>query len=234
MQKSERLFQLVDTLRSRRTAITAKAIAAAMNVSERTVYRDIQSLLSSGVPIEGEAGIGYRLGKKSHVPPLMFTEQEVLALVAGINMVKAFTDPELATAAGVCEAKIRAVLPEGIKRSIEQQPYRIPVLERDARVRDLHQQLRRACEQHRKVHIRYTKIGDEASIRVVWPLALVGFFGAWLLLAWCELRKDYRNFRIDRIGALNILDERFEQTREINPSWYFKNRLGITDPAHLL
>lgn len=205
-----------------------------MAVSERTVYRDIQSLISSGVPIEGEAGVGYRLAKQSHLPPLMFTDREVLALVAGINMVKAFTDPELAAAAGACEAKIRAILPEPMKHAIEQQPYRIPVLEKDASLRDLHQQLRGACDRHSKLRIEYVNAEGETSTRTVWPLALVGFFGAWLLLSWCELRKDYRNFRIDRILSLTPLEEYFELSRTINPSWYFEHRLGIDDPAHLL
>lgn len=234
MNKSERLLRLLTLLRSRRTAITAKALSSVMEVSERTVYRDIQALIYSGVPIDGAAGVGYLLGERAHLPPLMFTEQELVALVAGINMVKAFTDSELAAAASLCEAKIRTVLPHELTRKVEQQPYRLPVLEKDAQVRELHQQLRSACHQQLKVSIRYCDANEQLSQRTLWPLAIIGFFGAWVLLAWCELRQDYRNFRIDRIAALILLRERYDLSETINATWYFEHKLGITDPAKLL
>lgn len=118
MTKSERLFNLVTLLSSRRTAITAESIADVMEVSVRTVYRDIQSLQSAHISIDGEPGVGYLLGKRNHLPPLMFKSQEALALLLGSKMVQAFTDPELAKSAQSAEEKILSVLPERQKISL--------------------------------------------------------------------------------------------------------------------
>lgn len=229
MNKAERLFQLVTLLRSRRTAITAEAIAASMGVSTRTVYRDVQSLTLSGIPIEGEAGVGYLIRPGHHLPPLMFTPAELQALVVGSRMVQAFTDQDLALAAWQVEQKIRSVLTDSLKQRAERQPYRIPILERDDELREVHGKLRRACELHQKVWAVYCDDNQARTERVIWPLGMVGWIGCWTLLAWCELRRDYRNFRFDRFDSLEIMEEHFSPTDEISIAYYLRSVVGVRD-----
>ncbi|MFW1308617.1 helix-turn-helix transcriptional regulator, partial [Vibrio parahaemolyticus] len=124
--KSERLFELLTLLRAKRYAVTAKELAERMEVSERTIYRDIQSLLSSGVPIQGEAGVGYLLQAGSHLPPLMFSEKEMMALELGMRMVRAWSDVELAEASHSASTKILSVLPDKLKQQVEDCPLIVP------------------------------------------------------------------------------------------------------------
>lgn len=229
MNKAERLFQLVTLLRSRRTAITAESMAQTMQVSVRTVYRDVQALVLSGVPVEGEPGVGYLIRPGSHLPPLIFTPDELQALLVGGRMVQAFTDKDLASAARQAEDKIRSILPDSLKRHAEQQPYRIPVLERDDELREIHGTLRRACEQFQKVRVVYRDEKQEQSERIIWPLGIVGWTGKWTLLAWCQLRQDYRSFRFDRCESLMVLEERFTPSVEISMAHFFKSVLGMRD-----
>jgi len=229
MNKAERLFQLVTLLRTRRTAITAEAIAAMMGVSVRTVYRDVQALSLSGVPIEGEAGVGFLIRPGHHLPPLMFTPDELQALIVGSRMVQSFTDRDLARAAQQVEQKIRSVLTDELKQHAEQQPYRIPVFEGDDGLRETHGLLRRACEQHCKLAVGYADENGSETERIIWPLGMIGWSSCWTLLAWCELRRDYRNFRFDRFKSLQVLEEHFTPTAEISIAAYLKQVIGIRD-----
>ena len=230
MTKAERLFQLVTLLRSRRTAITAEAIAERMDVSPRTVYRDVQALSLSGVPIEGEPGVGYLLRPGEHLPPLMFDADELQALLVGSRMVQAFTDRELGAAAQRAEQKIRSILTESLKLRAERQPYRIPYVERDDAQRTVHGRLRRACEERRKLQTVYVDEKGERSERIVWPLGMIGWSGStWTLLAWCELRQDYRNFRFDRFEELEELAETYPIDSEISIGHYLRSVLGMRD-----
>src|SRR5690606_21746353 len=138
MSKSQRLFELVTLLRGRRTAITAQALAEVLEVSERTIYRDMASLSLSGIAVEGEAGVGYRLRPGAHLPPLMFERDEVLAMMLGLKMVRAATDPGLASAAEGAERRIRAVLSDDLKRALEALPYHIPITARSRAMGELH------------------------------------------------------------------------------------------------
>lgn len=231
MNKAERLFQLVMLLRSRRTAMTAETIAETMSVSVRTVYRDVQSLALSGVPIEGEAGVGYMIRPANHLPPLIFTPDELQALILGGRMVQAFTDQDLAQGARSAELKIRSILTEPLQRHAEQQPYRIPILESDDGLREVHGKLRRACEQRQKVRVIYLDEKQEKSERVIWPLGMVGWTGKWTLLAWCELRLAYRSFRFDRFEELEPLEENFKPTASISIAHYLQSVIGMRDPG---
>lgn len=226
MRKAERLFQIITLMRGRRTAITAEQLAQALEVSVRTLYRDIQALILAGVPIEGEAGVGYRLRPGFQLPPLMFDPQEILALLVGTRMVRAFTDPQLAQASLRAEQKIRAILPEILQQKAEQQPYRIPVLARDEPLREIHGRLRLACEQRQKMQIDYTDEKGTLSRRVIWPLGMLGWGDRWTLLAWCELREDYRNFRFDRINAMEETGESFPQRADRSLRHYLDSILG--------
>jgi len=231
MNKAERLFQLVTLLRSRRTAMTAEAIARMMGISVRTVYRDVQALSLSGIPIEGEPGVGYLIRPGHHLPPLMFTPDELQALIVGSRMVQSFTDRDLARAAQQAEQKIRSVLTDELKQHAERQPYRIQVLEGDDELRETHGKLRRACERHQKVAAGYRDENGKETERIIRPLGMIGWSTCWTLLAWCELRRDYRNFRFDRFRSLRVLEDRFIPTDDISIAGYLRQVVGIRDPG---
>ncbi len=206
-RRADRLFRLVDQLRGRRLAVTAAHLAAELEVSVRTIYRDIQDLVASGVPVTGEAGVGYMLDPNFELPPVMFTRDEVLALLVGGRMVQAFTDDGLASAARSAEAKVRAILDDAAKAMADRQPYRVPVMERDDGLRAAHGQVRKAIEVRAKLRLAYEDGTGQVTDRIVWPLGIIGWTGRWTILAWCELRDDYRNFRLDRIQAMATLQE---------------------------
>lgn len=209
MRRAERLFRLIEILRGRRLAVTAATLAEALEVSQRTVYRDIASLQASGAPIDGEAGVGYRLDQSHTLPPLMFDPDEVQALLAGLRMARAFTDDELAHAATRAEEKVRAVLDDDGLRRADRSPYYAPVYETEDDRRALHLQVRKACEDQRKLRISYRDAEGAATERVIHPFALLRWERVWTLIAWCELRRDERHFRLDRIAELTALDDRF-------------------------
>lgn len=212
MRRADRLFQLVQRLRQRRrSSTTAAQLAEALGVSERTIYRDVQDLIASGVPIQGEAGVGYALPSSFDLPPLMFNEDEVEALVLGARVVKSWADPELARAADDVLAKIEAVLPKTMRARLASSTlfamnFRAPVSE------DL-PALRSAIKESKKLRFSYRDgKGTSTVARVVQPLGLFYWGQVWSLGAWCELRADFRNFRVDRIQGLETLDEVFEPT----------------------
>jgi predicted DNA-binding transcriptional regulator YafY len=227
MRKSERLFQLVTLLQGRRTAITGQMLAEKLGVGVRTVYRDIQALILSGVPIDGEAGVGYRLRKGYDLPPLMFEMDEVTALLAGNRMVQAWTDPALAAAAKRAEAKILAVLTPAMLNEVSRLPYRIP--DYDDPERETHGLLRKACELRLKVRITYRDMKEQETERTLWPLGMMGWGDRWTLLAWCELRDEYRNFRFDHILQLSCLPDHYPVHPARNIDHYLTHVIGITD-----
>jgi len=208
MRRADRLFRLVGLLQRRRT-VTAAALAARLEVSERTVYRDVAALVGSGVPVTGEAGVGYRLEHGFDLPPLMFSEAEIEAIVLGSRMVTAFADPALAQAAEDVLGKIRRVLPDKLALSLDLTPLYGHDFRRQERVGAYLAELRRAIRLSRKMSLGYADGGRTDSTRVIRPLALSFVGHAWLLTAWCELRVAFRNFRLDRITALTILDATF-------------------------
>ncbi|MGF1695434.1 YafY family transcriptional regulator [Vibrio lamellibrachiae] len=210
MSKSERLFELLTLLRSKRFATTAAQLAETMEVSERTIYRDIQSLISSGVPIHGEAGVGYVLQAGSHLPPLMFTEKEMMALELGMRMVRAWSDEELANASRSASAKILSVLPDKLKQQVESFPILVPDYHIQTDTAKRGQLLRHATDERHKVSMLYTAENGSKTERVLQPLGQIFWGKNWTLVAWCELRDDYRHFRLDRIESLAVLEEGFE------------------------
>ena len=228
MNKNERLLQIITLLRARRGAVRAEDIAVQMRCSVRTIYRDIHTITASGLIIDGEAGVGFTLRGDNYLPPLMLTPEEVMAILIGSRMVQAFTDPQLALSAKVAEQKIRAILPERLKQECDRLPYRIPVTDNQTALRLIHGRVRHACETQNKLHIRYTDEQQEESQRVVWPLGIVGLSGKWVLVAWCELRQDYRNFRFDRIVEIQESVQSFGLTEKFNMDHYFRFVLGIT------
>lgn len=217
MHKSERLFQLVNILKSRRLATRACDLATRLNVSERTIYRDIQHLQNSGVPIEGEAGIGYLISDYD-LPPMMFTMDELQALLLGSKMVSAWTDPDLAEKAQSAITKIEAVLPAQLKQQTTDQPYLVSGWSHNAEHQSFTYTLRQGIEQKRCVDLHYSDAKQALTSRTVEPLGLVYWGGKWTLVAYCQLRADYREFRLDRIQGATLLAEDFnlQETKNLD------------------
>ncbi len=222
MRRADRLFQLVQLLRSRRLT-TGKALAEELGVSTRTVYRDIRDLERSGVPIRGEAGVGYTLHRDFELPPLTFNTQEIEALVLGARMVQAWCDDELAGSARSAMGKVEAVLPPPLRDVLTRIALFAPSWASASRRGKSIGQLRKAITDHRKLHLHYARADGQESERVVRPLALYFWGSKWSLAAWCELRETYRSFRPDRIQALTMLDDTFDGSDGITLDAFLEN-----------
>jgi predicted DNA-binding transcriptional regulator YafY len=222
MRRADRLFLIIHALRGRRTALQARSLAQTLGVSLRTVYRDVADLQLSGVPIEGEAGVGYVLRKGSDIPPLMFTANELEALVVGSRFVRAFAGTQLAESAQSALLKIEAVLPPELRERATRTRIFAPVW-RDQHREDfaaLIDRLHAAILGNRVLRLEYRDESGNASTREVEPLCLSFWGGKWTLGAWCRLRQDFRNFRPDRIAACMPSDEVFVETDERNLAAY--------------
>lgn len=208
MRRADRLFKLVQLIRGRRLS-TAAWLAQRTQVSERTIYRDVADLQAQGVPIEGEAGVGYRMLAGYDLPPMMFTHEEARALVVSVRLAQPRLDARLAEASDSAIGKILAVLPAAARAAAESVALFAPAVGPDARTRRHLERLRDAIEARRKVRIDYLDLKDVASERVLRPLGCFYWSAVWTLSGWCEKRHDFRSFRIDRIRALEVLDEGF-------------------------
>ncbi|EGT4373436.1 YafY family transcriptional regulator [Cronobacter malonaticus] len=225
MTRIQRLLELLQLLRSHRYPVTAATLAERLDVSVRSIYRDIETLKMQGVEIEGSAGIGYILQSDYHLPPLMFDAHEVDALMLGLHWVMRHTDPQLEAAARNAVAKIHAILPENLAQHIRYPSLMVPPPGNDSSLRFL-ADIRQAIHQRRKLELVYTDKDGAASSRLVWPIAL-GFFDAVRMLAcWCELRQAFRHFRIDRMQRVTISEQSCPQSRyKLLKEW--KNAEGI-------
>ena len=208
MRRADRLFEIVQILR-RRKLVRARDLAEHFEISERTIYRDIQDLIVSGVPIEGEAGVGYVLRGGFDLPPLMFDERELEALVLGARIVQSWADAELAAAAADVIAKVETVIPARLRNHMNEIALLAPARHYAEPINFDIGTLRAAVRDRRKLHLRYHDEERRISERDVRPLALSFYGPVWLLVAWCELRTDFRCFRLDRIAELEILEQRF-------------------------
>jgi predicted DNA-binding transcriptional regulator YafY len=208
MRRADRLFRITQELRSDRW-MTALKLAELLEVSERTIYRDIQDLSLSGIPIIAEAGMGYRLMEGFRLPPLMFDEEELEALLLGIRMVGVWSDPLLANAAERAVARIEAVLPERLLPELSRNTILVPPFGPEAEVSDALHLLRQAVRNLSKVKFNYQRADGEKSVRTVWPLGLAYWGRTWTLIAWCELRDEFRHFRLDRMSKLIESGESF-------------------------
>jgi predicted DNA-binding transcriptional regulator YafY len=208
MRRADRLFRIVQYLRGRRLT-TAALLAGRLGVSLRTVYRDVRDLSLSGVPIEGEAGVGYRLKAGFDVPPLMFTLNEIEALAIGARMVEAWGGPVLAESARTAIEKIVAALPAERRLAVERTRLYAPGFHVDGKAMHQLEAVRAAIGGRRVLRLDYRDAGGRASAREIWPLALYFWGGAWTIGAWCESRDDFRNFRVDRVSTLETLARRY-------------------------
>ncbi len=209
MRRADRLFRVVHLLRRRRLT-TARQIASELAISERTVYRDVADLVGSGVPIRGEAGVGYALDRGFDLPPLMFTEDELEALMLGVRVVESWGDATLAAAARAVVEKVEAVLPERLRERLGKAPlfapgFHVPA----ASARELGT-LRRAIRERRKARLSYVDRVQAATERTVRPLGLFFWGASWTVAAWCELRQGFRAFRLDRVQRLELSEQRFD------------------------
>lgn len=212
MRRADRLFEIIQLLR-RKSTIRAKDIAEALEVSERTIYRDIRDLIVSGVPIEGEAGVGYILKAGFDMPPLMFRETEIEALVLGARIVETWGDRELSEAASNAITKIEAVIPEHLRGFMAQTALLAPSNHRMEPITFDLGALRHAVRTLLKIRFRYTDVLGQGSERIVRPLSIAYFGPVWVLAAWCELREDFRTFRLDRMADFAVTDEHFRSER---------------------
>ena len=210
MRRADRLFQIVQLLRRRRTIVTAKQIAAKLEISERTVYRDIRDLIAAGTPIDGEAGVGYRLQPGYDLPPLMFDREEIQALVLGARIVAQFGDPSLARASESILGKVAAVLPKDLEPLLADTRLFVPPTRSGARSAAALAVAREALIAKKRLRIKYGDEKGETSERDVRPLGLFFWGKIWTLAAWCEMRTGFRSFRLDRIDAATV-GERFEE-----------------------
>jgi len=220
MRRAERLFQIIQVLRSKRRAVTGRALAEELEISLRTLYRDIAELIAQRVPIRGEAGVGYVLEAGYDMPPLMLTPDELEAAVLGAAWVATRGDPSLARGARDLIAKITESIPPPLR----------PIL-LDAGLRPLSfkpvamegfdvSELRAAIRDRRKVAIAYEDVDQQSSTRTIWPIFIGYTEEIRIVAAWCEWRRDFRHFRTDRIRYVRVMDERYpERTAVLRKRW---------------
>lgn len=213
MRRADRLMKLVHYLRRMRRAVTAQRIAEDFDICQRTVYRDIHDLMNSGVPIYGEAGVGYVIDKKYHLPPVMFDPDELEAIALGIAMVRNWTDEAFAEKANSAYEKIQAALPETLLNDLQQlATYSMPS---SAKIpwEVSFSEVRECIRQKQKIKFTYSDEKKKTTTRKVRPLSLIYFGPVWLLVAWCEKRKDFRNFRLDRMKELTKTGQYFRDEK---------------------
>lgn len=227
MSRTGRLFLLMDALRGYRRPVTAARLAEQLGVSERTIYRDIQTLCGLGAPLEGEAGVGYMLKTGFFLPPLMFGADELEALVLGARWVRRQGDEALAQAASNALAKIAAATPKDLRDDMAETSLWVPLGQDQADASDVHvRPVREAIRYQHRLRMAYCDEHGQPSERIVWPFALAFLQGRRLLAAWCELRMAFRHFRIDRIAAVESLGERYPARRhDLLKTWRQENNI---------
>ena len=213
MRKTDRLFRLVEHLKARRTVVKAEDLATLFSVSIRTIYRDIASLTASGIPIIGEAGVGYLLDRDHIVKPLMFSLDEIDALAMGAQMVKSFGDSALRKSITHAMNRLLSVLPKQIKEDYETTLLLARNVSQDVPLKISFTDLRVALRKKRLIRVRYIDLNEKRSERTLRPLSIVFFGSSWILLAWCEEKQDFRSFRIDRLEHMEILEKTFRDEK---------------------
>ena len=228
MSRTSRLLELLQLLRQYRYPVKGSVLAFKLEVSLRTLYRDIKTLQNQGVIIEGEAGVGYILRPGYILPPLMFSEEEIEALVLGMRWVAKKGDRALSHAAHNALVKVSAVLPVDLRTQLETSSLLVGPSEMANSTIDLaiiRQSIRTQC----KVHISYVDLKSKESTRLIWPFALAYFDHVRLIVAWCEMRQAFRHFRLDRIIVFSPLDVRYPKSRQILLKEWRKTQ-GILSP----
>lgn len=210
MRRADRLFKIVNFIKSRRRAVTAQRIASEFEICERTVYRDIRDLMDSGVPIYGEAGVGYIMDHSYNLPALNFDIEEIEALVLGLSMVQSWTDNDFSKSARRAMEKIKIALPPSLKDSLDETALLSPPPDVREPITVNFSDIRRCIRRRQKINFMYADEHKRQTQRTVRPLGLAFFGPTWLLISWCELRKDFRNFRLDRMIECHAANIAFE------------------------
>ncbi|CAI0748798.1 YafY family protein [Serratia ficaria] len=213
MSRTQRLLDLMQLLRRRRYPVAGHALAQELGISMRTLYRDIATLQQQGAEIAGEAGVGYVLRPGFTLPPLMFSQQEIEALVLGMRWVSRRGDSQQAAAADNALAKIAGVLPAALREELDASTLLIGPVPAPEVADDIRVLIREVIRQERKLAVRYLDLAGTASERTLWPFALGYFEQVQVLIAWCELRQAFRHFRLDRIGQATPLAQRYPRGR---------------------
>jgi predicted DNA-binding transcriptional regulator YafY len=209
MRRTDRLFDIIQTLRVATGPMTAAALAEHLEVNIRTVYRDIATLQARRIPIEGAAGIGYVLRRGFDLPPLMFTADEIDAISVGARLVRRLRDPGLQDAADSVLAKVATVLPDSLRSGVISAPFYVSDGNAEAPTGIDLSDVRYAIRESRKLRITYADAAGHRSNRTIWPIAMAYYVDVTLIGAWCELREDYRHFRVERIVTSTLLDATF-------------------------
>jgi predicted DNA-binding transcriptional regulator YafY len=202
VRRADRLFQIIQRLRGRRRAVTAAELAEDLGVSDRTIYRDIRDLVAAGTPIDGEAGIGYALKREYDLPPLMFDADELEALALGSRIAASFGDDAMGRAAETALSKIESVLPPRLRERLKGSPLYSPRIGAGRSSSYTLAAVRAALTARRRLRLRYRRGDGETTDRVVRPVGAFFWGRVWTLAAWCELRGDFRNFRLDRVERI--------------------------------
>jgi predicted DNA-binding transcriptional regulator YafY len=226
MSRASRLLDLLQSLRGHRVPVTGQSLANDLGISIRTLYRDIATLQAQGADIEGEPGLGYVLKPGFMLPPLMFSDEEIEALVLGSRWVADRADDDLAEAARRAIAKIAAVLPKDLKDNLDATTLVVgPVKNGPEDIVNL-ALIRRAIRTQHKLTITYLDLGGTVTERVIWPFGLGFFDSVRVIMAWCELRQDHRHFRTDRIISLIFDETRYTRRRAVLMNeWRVKNNV---------
>src|SRR6202521_5178405 len=209
MRRADRLFDIIQNLRTAAHPVTSAALANKLEVTVRTIYRDIAALQGSRVPIEGAPGLGYVLRRGFDLPPLMFTTEETDAIAIGVRLLRRLRDPKLEAAAQSVLAKLAAVVPQELQPQLVAAPLYVSEGSAPAVTGIDLSQLRNAIRETRKLAIAYVDEESRRTQRTIWPIAMAYYVDVTLVGAWCELRQDFRHFRVDRILSARVLDERF-------------------------
>ena len=218
MRRADRLFQIIQLIRGRRLT-TAAFLARRLEISERTVYRDVADLQHQGVPIEGEAGVGYRLGQGFDLPPLMFSVDEARALVASVRMAQVWQDSALARASQVALGKILSALPPEARTATQSMTVYAPPIGLDRSAQATLQTLREAAQERSKLSVQYKDANEQETQRFLRPLGCFYWGNIWTLMAWCENRNGFRSFRLDRIQSAHLAEDN---------AGHFKDEAGKT------
>ncbi|MGL5733547.1 MAG: helix-turn-helix transcriptional regulator [Beijerinckiaceae bacterium] len=223
MSRTERLLDLIQLLRRHRQPVSAAVLARELTVSVRSIYRDINTLRGQGAAVDGEAGVGYVLRPGFMLPPLMFTDEEMEALMLGAAWVRERADGGLAKAAENAVCKITAVLPDDVRDHFQPTSLTVPAGDIERGGDERLPAIRAAIRRERKLSITYRDLEGRDTQRMVWPFTLAFFDRVRAMVAWCELRNDFRTFRTDRIVTLQSRDERYPRRRQsLRKEWRTK------------
>jgi predicted DNA-binding transcriptional regulator YafY len=230
MSRAARLLELLELLRRRRAPVSAEELATKLDVSIRTLYRDIATLQQQGAEIRGEPGVGYVLRPGFTLPPLMFSAEELEALVLGSHWVAVRGDPHLSAAARGAIEKIRAVLPDELRESLAEATLTVPNFATVVPEKVDLALIRAAIRREHKVTLDYRAGSGAATRRTIWPLVIGYFDKVLVLVGWCESREDFRSFRVDRISSLEVTGQAYPQRRvALVREWRKKQGIGAPD-----